>query len=157
MGDPRVPRVCLIVCDSWGVGDAPDAAAYGDEGSDTLGNTARAVGGVHLPNLEALGLGHLTDIEGVRPRAEAGSAHGRATEVSAGKDTTTGHWEMMGIRLDRPFPLYPDGFPPEVLGPFEEAIGRRRAGQRAGVRNRDHRGARRRTPRDRAPDRLHER
>ena len=125
MGDPRVPRVCLIVCDSWGVGDAPDAAAYGDEGSDTLGNTARAVGGVHLPNLEALGLGHLTGIEGVQPRAEAGSAHGRATEVSAGKDTTTGHWEMMGIRLDRPFPLYPDGFPPEVLGPFEEAIGRR--------------------------------
>ncbi|HUL85198.1 MAG TPA: phosphopentomutase [Actinomycetota bacterium] len=125
MGDPRVPRVCLIVCDSWGVGDAPDAAAYGDEGSDTLGNAARAVGGVHLPNLEALGLGHLTDIEGVQPRAEAGSAHGRATEVSAGKDTTTGHWEMMGIRLDRPFPLYPDGFPPEVLRPFEEAIGRR--------------------------------
>ena len=124
MGDPRVPRVCLIVCDSWGVGDAPDAAAYGDEGSDTLGNTARAVGGVHLPNLEALGLGHLSDIEGVHPRAEAGSAHGRATEVSAGKDTTTGHWEMMGIRLDRPFPLYPDGFPPEVLGPFEQAIGR---------------------------------
>jgi len=113
------------VCDSWGVGDAPDAAAYGDEGSDTLGNAARAVGGVHLPNLEALGLGHLTDIEGVQPRAEAGSAHGRATEVSAGKDTTTGHWEMMGIRLDRPFPLYPDGFPPEVLRPFEEAIGRR--------------------------------
>ena len=113
------------MCDSWGVGDAPDAAAYGDEGSDTLGNTARAVGGVHLPNLEALGLGHLTDIEGVQPRAEAGSAHGRATEVSAGKDTTTGHWEMMGIRLDRPFPLYPDGFPPEVLRPFEEAIGRR--------------------------------
>ena len=125
MGGPRVPRVCLIVCDSWGVGDAPDAAAYGDEGSDTLGNTARAVGGVHLPNLEALGLGHLTGIEGVQPRADAGSAHGRATEVSAGKDTTTGHWEMMGIRLDRPFPLYPDGFPPEVLGPFEEAIGRR--------------------------------
>jgi phosphopentomutase len=106
------------------VGDAPDAAAYGDEGSDTLGNTARAVGGVHLPNLEALGLGYLSDIEGVHPRAEAGSANGRATEVSAGKDTTTGHWEMMGIRLDRPFPLYPDGFPPEVLGPFEEAIGR---------------------------------
>ena len=113
------------MCDSWGVGDAPDAAAYGDEGSDTLGNAARAVGGVHLPNLEALGLGHLTDIEGVQPRAEAGSAHGRATEVSAGKDTTTGHWEMMGIRLDRPFPLYPDGFPPEVLRPFEEEIGRR--------------------------------
>jgi phosphopentomutase len=119
-----VPRVVVVVCDSWGVGDAPDAAAYGDAGSDTLANTARAVGGIHAPNLEALGLGHLTAIEGIAPRAEAGTAHGRATERSAGKDTTTGHWEMMGIRLDEPFPLYPDGFPPEVIRPFEETIGR---------------------------------
>jgi phosphopentomutase len=119
-----VPRVVVVVCDSWGVGDAPDAAAYGDAGSDTLANTARAVGGIRAPNLEALGLGLLTTIEGITPRAEAGSAHGRATERSAGKDTTTGHWEMMGIRLDEPFPLYPDGFPAEVIRPFEEAIGR---------------------------------
>jgi phosphopentomutase len=119
-----VPKVAVVVCDSWGVGDAPDAAAYGDVGSDTLANTARAVGGVKAPNLEALGLGLLTRIEGIAPRAEPGTAHGRATERSAGKDTTTGHWEMMGIRLDEPFPLYPDGFPPEVIGPFEEAIGR---------------------------------
>ena len=118
------PRVLLVVCDSWGVGDAPDADAYGDEGSDTLGNTARAVGGLDAPDLEALGLGLLTAIEGVAPRADAGTAHGRATERSAGKDTTTGHWEMMGIRLDEPFPLYPDGFPPEIVEPFEEAIGR---------------------------------
>ena len=114
----------LVVCDSWGVGDAPDAAAYGDGGADTLGNTSRAVGGLHAPNLEALGLGHLTPIEGVGARAEPGAAHGRATERSAGKDTTTGHWEMMGIRLDEPFPLYPNGFPPEIVEPFEEAIGR---------------------------------
>ena len=86
---PRVPRVCLLVCDSWGVGDAPDAAVYGDAGSDTLGNTARRVGGLELPNLESLGLGFLTDIRGVVPRAEPGTAHGRATEISAGKDTTT--------------------------------------------------------------------
>jgi phosphopentomutase len=119
-----VPKVAVVVCDSWGVGDAPDAAAYGDEGSDTLANTASAVGGVRAPNLEALGLGTLTGIEGIAPRAEPGSAHGRATERSAGKDTTTGHWEMMGIRLDEPFPLYPEGFPPEVIRPFEEAIGR---------------------------------
>ncbi len=119
-----VPRVCLIVCDSWGVGDAPDADAYGDEGSDTLGNTSRVVGGLHAPTLEGLGLGHLTTIEGIEPRAEPGSGHGRATEISAGKDTTTGHWEMMGIRLDLPFPLYPDGFPPEIVDPFEAAIGR---------------------------------
>jgi phosphopentomutase len=121
---PKVSKVCVLVCDSWGVGDAPDADVYGDLGSDTLGNTSRAVGGLQIPNLEALGIGLLTSIEGVEPRAEAGTAHGRATEVSAGKDTTTGHWEMMGIRLDRPFPLYPDGFPPEIIRPFEEAIGR---------------------------------
>jgi phosphopentomutase len=121
---PKVSKVCVLVCDSWGVGDAPDADVYGDLGSDTLGNTSRAVGGLRVPNLEALGIGLVTSIEGVEPRAEAGTAHGRATEISAGKDTTTGHWEMMGIRLDRPFPLYPDGFPPEIIGPFEEAIGR---------------------------------
>ena len=120
-----VPRVVVVVCDSWGVGDAPDASAYGDDGSDTLGNTARAVGGIEAPNLEALGLGLLTDIAGIAPRAEPGTGHGRATERSAGKDTTTGHWEMTGIQLDRPFPLYPQGFPPEVIEPFEAAIGRR--------------------------------
>lgn len=125
-----VPRVLVVVCDSWGVGDAPDAAAYGDEGSDTLAHTASAVGGLTAPNLEALGLGMLTAIEGVAVTAGPGSGHGRATELSAGKDTTTGHWEMMGIRLDRPFPLYPDGFPPELVGPFEAAIGRTILGNR---------------------------
>lgn len=124
MNAPLVPRVIVIVCDSWGVGDAPDAEAYGDAGSDTLANTARAVGGIDAPNLASLGLGLLTTIQGIEPHAEPGTAHGRATERSAGKDTTTGHWEMMGIRLDRPFPLYPDGFPPEVVEPFERAIGR---------------------------------
>jgi phosphopentomutase len=127
---PRVPRVLVVVCDSWGVGDAPDAEAYGDLGSDTLANTATAVGGISAPNLEALGLGMLTRIQGVAATAGPGSAHGRATERSAGKDTTTGHWEMMGIRLDDPFPLYPDGFPPEVLEPFEAAIGREALGNR---------------------------
>jgi phosphopentomutase len=123
-----VPRVCVLVCDSWGVGDAPDAEAYGDAGSDTLAHTARAVGGVRAPTLEGLGLGHLTTIEGVAARAEPGAGYGRATERSAGKDTTTGHWEMMGIVLDGPFPLYPDGFPPEIMEPFEAAIGRRALG-----------------------------
>jgi phosphopentomutase len=128
--EASVTRVLLIVCDSWGVGDAPDAAEYGDTGSDTLGNTSRAVGGFDAPNLEALGLGMLTSVQGVAPRAEEGSGHGRATERSAGKDTTTGHWEMMGIRLDRAFPLYPEGFPPEVIDPFEAEIGRRVLGNR---------------------------
>ena len=130
MTEGEVPRVLLLVCDSWGVGDAPDAAAFGDEGSDTLGNTSRAVGGLRAPNLEALGLGLLTPIEGVVPHAEPGTAHGRATERSAGKDTTTGHWEMMGIRLDEPFPLYPNGFPAEIVEPFEAEIGRAVLGNR---------------------------
>ncbi len=127
---PVVPRVCVLVCDSWGVGDAPDADDYADAGSNTLANTARAVGGLRAPNLEAMGLGRLTAIEGVPPRAEPGTAAGRATERSVGKDTTTGHWEMMGIRPDRPFPLYPRGFPPEIVEPFEAAIGRRILGNR---------------------------
>jgi phosphopentomutase len=122
--EPKVPRVLILVCDSFGVGDAPDAAAYGDAGSDTLGNTASAVGGIDAPNLGSLGLGLLTKIAGVEPEARPGTAHGRLTERSAGKDTTTGHWEMAGIVLTEPFPLYPDGFPPEVIEPFERQIGR---------------------------------
>jgi phosphopentomutase len=122
--------VLVVVCDSWGVGDAPDAAAYGDEGSDTLANTAESVGGIRAPNLEDLGLGMLTTIRGIDATATPGSAHGRATERSAGKDTTTGHWEMMGIRLDEPFPLYPDGFPHDLIAAFEEEIGRTVLGNR---------------------------
>lgn len=125
-----MPRVLVVVCDSWGVGDAPDAAAYGDTGSDTLANTAEAVGGIRAPNLASLGLGLLTTIRGVGGAAGPGTAHGRATERSAGKDTTTGHWEMMGIRLDEPFPVYPDGFPPELIGAFEREIGRTVLGNR---------------------------
>jgi phosphopentomutase len=116
--------VLILVCDSFGVGDAPDAAAYGDEGSDTIGNTARAVGGLRAPNLGALGLGMLTDVPGVPPQAEPGTAHGRFTERSAGKDTTTGHWEMCGLILAKPFPLYPEGFPHDVIRSFEREIGR---------------------------------
>ncbi len=122
--EPKVPRVLILVCDSFGVGDAPDAGAYGDAGSDTLGNTASAVGGIRAPNLGGLGLGMLTTIEGVEPAARPGTAHGRLTERSPGKDTTTGHWEMAGIVLSEPFPLYPNGFPPEIIEPFERQIGR---------------------------------
>jgi phosphopentomutase len=118
-----VSRVCVLVCDSWGVGDAPDAEGYGDAGSDTLAHVAAAVGGLDVPALEGLGLGLLSAIDGVVPLAEPGTGHGRATEVSAGKDTTTGHWEMMGILLDTPFPVYPDGFPAEIIEAFSAAIG----------------------------------
>ncbi|HEY6567749.1 MAG TPA: phosphopentomutase [Actinomycetota bacterium] len=123
MSDPVVPRVLVLVCDSWGVGDAPDADRYGDVGSNTIGNTARVVGGLDVPHLTSMGLGLLTDIEGVADGASPGTAHGRATERSAGKDTTTGHWEMMGIQLDEPFPLYPEGFPRDLMDAFEAAIG----------------------------------
>lgn len=120
----NVTRVTLIVLDSVGCGDAPDAARYGDEGSNTLGNTARAVGGLRLPNLGRLGLGNLTGIEGVPPVDPAAGAFGRLTEVSAGKDTTTGHWELAGVVLEQPFPLYPDGFPADLMAEFEARIGR---------------------------------
>jgi phosphopentomutase len=123
-------KVLLLICDSFGVGATPDAASYGDEGSDTIGNTARAVGGIRAPNLAGLGLGLLTDAPGIEPRANNGSAHGKMRERSAGKDTTTGHWEIAGIILDRPFPTYPNGFPPEVIEPFEKAIGKKVLGNR---------------------------
>jgi len=117
-------KVLLLVCDSFGVGEAPDAADYGDRGANTIGNTARAVGGIRAPNLAELGLGLLTDAPGIEPKAGPGTAHGAMRERSAGKDTTTGHWEMAGLIVERPFPLYPNGFPPEVIEPFQQAIGR---------------------------------
>jgi phosphopentomutase len=123
-------KVLLLVCDSFGVGHAPDAASYGDQGADTIGNTARAVGGIHAPNLADLGLGRLTEAPGMEPRAKPGTAHGKMRERSAGKDTTTGHWEIAGLIVERPFPTYPDGFPPEVIDPFERAVSRTVLGNR---------------------------
>ena len=130
-GERRVERVLLLVCDSFGVGEAPDAEAYGDAGADTIGHVASAVGGLDAPNLTALGLGNLTTVDGVPPDGASGTAHGKQQERSAGKDTITGHWEITGIVLDRPFPTYPNGFPPEVIEPFEQAIGRSVLGNKA--------------------------
>jgi phosphopentomutase len=119
----RDPRAIVLVLDSVGCGELPDAAAYGDAGSNTLGNTAQAAGGLSLPNLGAMGFGNVTDVVGV-PRTDAPTASwGRSAEASAGKDTTTGHWEMVGMRLDRPFPTYPDGFPPDVMDAFTRETG----------------------------------
>ena len=126
MADVR--RVILIVLDSVGCGDAPDAAAYGDEGSNTLANTARAVGGLKLPTMGRLGLGNITPIEGVPPVSAPSGAYGRLTEVSAGKDTTAGHWELAGVPVYRPFPTYPHGFPVELIAEFERRIGRETLG-----------------------------
>jgi phosphopentomutase len=120
----RITRVALVVLDSVGCGDAPDACAYGDEGANTLGNIARAIGGLDLPNMGKLGLGNLAEIEGVPPARAAAGVFGRLTEVSAGKDTTTGHWELAGVILDRPFPVYPNGFPQALIQEFEARIGR---------------------------------
>jgi phosphopentomutase len=117
-------KVVVLVCDSLGVGAAPDAAAYGDQGANTVGHTATAVGGLALPILGSWGLGRLTGIAGVPPADPAEAVVARMAERSAGKDTTTGHWEMMGVVLQTPFPTYPDGFPAEVIDAFSAAIGR---------------------------------
>jgi phosphopentomutase len=123
--DPARPgKVALVVCDSLGVGEAPDAADYGDRGADTAGHAAAAAGGLELPTLRSWGFGRLTRVAGVDPVDPAAAVVGRMAERSAGKDTTTGHWEMMGVVLDQPFPTYPDGFPPKVIDAFSAAIGR---------------------------------
>jgi phosphopentomutase len=120
-------RFFLIVLDGCGAGELPDAIEYGegDLGSNTLGNTARAVGGLTIPHLQQLGFSNITPMEGVPPRPDAPAAWGRLAEASKGKDTVTGHWEMMGVRTDVPFPTYPHGFPPDVIAGFEAIVGRK--------------------------------
>lgn len=117
-------RAVIIILDGVGIGAAPDAQAYGDAGSDTLGNLSRACGGLSLPRLERLGLGNIRHIEGMNRRGDAAGAWGSMRPASAGKDSTAGHWEIAGIHLDRPFPTFPSGFPPEVLEPFIRETGR---------------------------------
>jgi phosphopentomutase len=119
-----MPRACVIVLDAVGAGALPDAAEYGDEGSNTLGNTARAVGGLDLPSLEALGLGNVMPLEGCPPQPGAPAVAGRLVERSKGKDTTAGHWELMGVVTPTPFPTYPHGFPYDVIDPFMNRTGR---------------------------------
>lgn len=106
-----------------GIGELPDAAAYGDQGTNTLGNVARAVGGLSLPNLQRLGLARISQFPGLDPRAPVEGCFGRMAEQSAGKDSTTGHWEIAGVITERPFPLYPQGFPKEILDRFVTATG----------------------------------
>ena len=120
-------RVILIVLDSVGIGELPDAGRYGDEGSDTLGNICRAVD-LALPNLARLGLGNIRPLRGVPASAGPEGCYGRMAESSPGKDSVTGHWEIAGVVLERPFPTFPAGFPPEVIEAFERAIGRRTLG-----------------------------
>ncbi|HWA40870.1 MAG TPA: phosphopentomutase, partial [Gemmatimonadales bacterium] len=117
-------RAALIVLDGLGIGPAHDTAAYGDEGSDTLGNTLRQVGGVDLPNLARFGFGNIAPLPGIPPTERPQAAWGMAEPASAGKDSTTGHWEMTGCLLERPFPTFPHGFPQSLLEEFSRATGR---------------------------------
>ncbi len=125
-----MPRACVIVLDAVGAGALSDAEEYGDEGSDTLGNVARAVGGLDLPNLEAFGLGNVEPLEGCPPQPGAPAVAGRLVERSRGKDTTTGHWELMGVVTPTPFPTYRHGFPDDVIDPFMHSTGRGVLGNR---------------------------
>jgi phosphopentomutase len=124
-------RAVVLVLDGVGSGNAPDADRYGDAGANCLTNTAKAVGGLALATLGSLGIGNITPIDGTPPTLSARGAFGRMDEAAAGKDSTTGHWELMGVVLDRPLPTYPHGFPPELVARFEAAIGRGTLGNKA--------------------------
>ena len=119
-----IDRIIIIVLDSVGIGELPDAYKFGDEGSNTLVNTAKAVGGLNVPNLESFGLGKIGDIPGVSKEVDAKAFYGKMIEASAAKDTTSGHWEIMGVITEKPFPTYPKGFPDNVIKAFTTAIGR---------------------------------
>jgi phosphopentomutase len=124
MSTPPARRAFVLVIDACGAGALPDAADYGDEGTDTLGHLAEAVGGLNLPVMGALGLGSILPIRGVEPSPEP-AIHGRLAPLGPGKDSIAGHWELMGVTLPHPLPTYPEGFPAELLECLEEAIGRR--------------------------------
>ncbi|MEX2153486.1 MAG: phosphopentomutase [Gemmatimonadaceae bacterium] len=117
-------RAAIIVLDGVGIGAAPDAATYGDVGSNTLGNVARSVGGLRLPNLERAGLGNIAPLQGIPATVKPTAAHGMLVPASAGKDSTAGHWEIAGVHLEKPFPTYPNGFPKEVIDEFSRRTGR---------------------------------
>lgn len=125
-----VKRIIWIVLDSAGIGALPDAYLYGDEGSNTLGNVAKAVDGLFLPNLQSMGLGNIAPIQGVTPVLKPFASFGKMAEKSPGKDTITGHWEMAGIILDKAFPTFPNGFPSELIRAFEKSINRKILGNK---------------------------
>lgn len=126
----QIRRVIAIVLDSCGIGALPDAARYGDVGSNTIANTAAAVGGLSLPHLQRLGLGNIAPITGVPPADQPTGAYGKMAEKSEGKDSTNGHWEIMGVILEKTFPVYPEGFPEDLMLEFESRIGRKTLGNK---------------------------
>ncbi|MFC4617873.1 phosphopentomutase [Camelliibacillus cellulosilyticus] len=124
-------RIFLIVLDSVGIGEAPDADKFGDRGADTLGHIAEQMNGLHLPHLSAMGLGNLrSDIKGLSATQHPQAFYGLMQEASNGKDTMTGHWEIMGLYIDQPFQVFPDGFPPELIEALERASGRKVIGNK---------------------------
>jgi phosphopentomutase len=125
-------RAAIIVLDGVGIGEAPDAAAYGDFGSHTLGNVARAVDGMRLPTMEGAGLGNIAVLQGVQANPRPWGAWGLMEPASAGKDSTAGHWEIAGVHLEKPFPTYPNGFPREIIAEFERRTGRKVIGNVVG-------------------------
>ena len=127
----KLDRTIVIVLDGVGAGEAPDAVDFGDQGSNSLGNTSRAVGGLNLPAMQEIGLGNITSIEGVPPRSNTHGAYGKMQEKSNGKDSVTGHWELMGIYTQKPFPTYPNGFPKDVLDEFTRLTGLEVLGNKA--------------------------
>ncbi len=122
---PKISRATIIVLDSAGVGYLPDAEEFGDKGANTFGHIAEHCGGLNLPNMQKLGLGNITPMAGVAPTDKATGAYGKAAEASKGKDTTTGHWEIAGVALERAFPTYTNGFSEETIRLFEERTGRK--------------------------------
>lgn len=123
-------KIILIVLDSVGIGELPDAASYGDKGSNTLGNIAKEIGGLALPNLKSMGLGNINAISGVGKVEEATAAFGKCSELSKGKDTVTGHWEISGVVLEKPLNTFPEGFPSTIIKEFENKIGRQIIGNK---------------------------
>lgn len=121
----RRGRIITIVLDSVGIGELPDAAQFEDVGAHTLGNIGKSQGGLHLPRLKKMGLGNIESVEGVDPVNTPTAYYGKMQEISRGKDTSTGHWELMGIYTDKPFQTYPQGFPPALIKQLEEKTGRK--------------------------------
>ncbi|MBP2633891.1 MAG: phosphopentomutase [Firmicutes bacterium] len=123
-------RVHIIVLDSLGIGEAPDAGKFDDLGADTLGNIAKACGKLHIPHMAKLGIGNIRPLEGIVPAEEPLAYYGKAQEISNGKDTMTGHWEMMGLYIEKPFRVFPEGFPAELIARIEEKTGRKVIGNK---------------------------
>ncbi|MCM3037262.1 phosphopentomutase [Bacillus pumilus] len=124
MPDYQYKRIFLVVMDSVGIGEAPDAAQFNDVGADTLGHIAEKMNGLHMPNMAKLGLSHIKEIKGIPADEKPLAYYGKMQEASNGKDTMTGHWEIMGLYIDTPFRVFPDGFPDELLNELKEKTGR---------------------------------